>query len=47
LPGLRLVQGGVERIQGRALGRLRVAVAEGDLARARGLADRVEQVDMS
>lgn len=44
LPGLRLLQGGVERIQGRALGRLRVAVAGGDLERVRGLADRVERL---
>jgi len=44
LPGLRLLQGGVERIQGRALGRLRVAVKGGDLERVRGLADRVEPV---
>ena len=44
LPGLRLVQGGIERIQGRALGRLRVAVARMDLERSRELADRVERV---
>nr|WP_232239522.1 methionine ABC transporter ATP-binding protein [Pseudomonas alkylphenolica] len=44
LPGLRLVQGGVERIQGRALGRLRLAVRGGDLQRVEGLADRVERV---
>ncbi|OAI86367.1 methionine ABC transporter ATP-binding protein [Pseudomonas putida] len=44
LPGLRLLQGGVERIQGRALGRLRVAVKDGDLQRVKGLADRVEVV---
>lgn len=44
LPGLRLVQGGVERIQGRALGRLRVAVRGGDLQRVEGLADRVARV---
>ena len=44
LPGLRLVQGGVERIQGRALGRLRVAVGKVDLEKVRGLADRVERI---
>ncbi|WP_110970499.1 methionine ABC transporter ATP-binding protein [Pseudomonas huaxiensis] len=43
LPGLRLVQGGVERIQGRALGRLRVAVGKVDLESIRELADRIEQ----
>jgi len=47
LPGLRLLQGGVERIQGRALGRLRVAVTGGDLERVRGLADRVEEVRLT
>ncbi|MEE1924062.1 methionine ABC transporter ATP-binding protein [Pseudomonas sp. 148P] len=46
LPGLRLLQGGVERIQGRALGRLRVAVRGGELERVRGLADRVERVSI-
>ena len=46
LPGLRLLQGGVERIQGRALGRLRVAVSGGDLERVRGLADRVERLTL-
>ena len=44
LPGLRLIQGGIERIQGRALGRLRVAVRAGDLQRIEDLADRIEQV---
>lgn len=44
LPGLRLVQGGVERIQGRALGRLRVAVGKVDLEKVRDLADRIEWV---
>ncbi|SNS62836.1 D-methionine transport system ATP-binding protein [Pseudomonas japonica] len=45
LPGVRLLQGGVERIQGRALGRLRVAVRGDGLERAKGLADRVEAVN--
>ncbi|WP_095155246.1 methionine ABC transporter ATP-binding protein [Pseudomonas sp. Irchel 3E13] len=44
LPGLRLVQGGVERIQGRALGRLRVAVGNVDLEKLSALADRVERI---
>ncbi|MCU1731229.1 MULTISPECIES: methionine ABC transporter ATP-binding protein [unclassified Pseudomonas] len=44
LPGLRLVQGGVERIQGRALGRLRVAVGKVDLEKLSALADRVERI---
>ena len=44
LPGLRLIQGGVERIQGRSLGRLRVVVKGADLQRVSALADRVEPV---
>lgn len=44
LPGLRLLEGGVERIQGRALGRLRVAVRGGDLQQVHQLADQVEQL---
>ncbi|HJR29618.1 methionine ABC transporter ATP-binding protein [Pseudomonas citri] len=47
--GLRLLQGGIERIQGRALGRLRLALPYVDdpealIARARQLADRVERL---
>ncbi|MHA6194606.1 methionine ABC transporter ATP-binding protein [Pseudomonas wadenswilerensis] len=45
LPGLRLLEGGVERIQGRALGRLRVAVRGLDLDRVQPLADRVESIN--
>jgi len=41
LPGLRLLEGGVERIQGRTLGRLRVAVRSADLQRIASLADKV------
>jgi D-methionine transport system ATP-binding protein len=48
-PGLRLLHGGIERIQGRALGCLRVALpnceeVETLLARAGALADRVKRV---
>ncbi|OLS60851.1 methionine ABC transporter ATP-binding protein [Pseudomonas putida] len=47
LPGLRLLHGGVERIQGRALGRLRVAVKSGDLECVQMLADRVDEVQIA